>query len=358
MSRHKWLSVIVVLALLAVVFPHFLVPQPVMAATTEFYCSMDTRMQEDEPTTNYDGTGLKAGVGGPLGYAERSILQFSINWGVDIPDDATIVEATLTLDSVTSGGNAMTLYAQRLRRLNCSETQATWEVYKTGSSWGVDGAGSSSSDFTYVDEASFYYNGVGLPDVVFDVTDIVERQQSYEDDVAFRVVSDPEEAYAHISFIDSEAGGGQPVLAVQYSYEAESTYPPTVTTGSYSDVTTTSATLFGDTTYVDNGLAVREDFEWGIDTTPLSDSGGRITWITSTPDSSKAEIDTAYDYEGTRSGRLYRDGSNNPRAYFAHSAMGTTETFSVRVRKDSTSQVGFYHGNGAKVINCGVHSDE
>lgn len=354
MDRHRLL---IFLTLVAVMFPHFLVPQPVMAASMEFDCTMDTYLYEYEPTTTHNDEGLYVGVAGPSGHTSRSIFQFPIDWGVDIPSDATITAATLTLQLFSSSGDAMTILAQRLRRLNCEEDEATWQVYRTGSSWGSAGAASTSTDFTTTDQASAYYPGSGLDPMDFDVIDIVDRAQTYDEDVAFRVVAQSETNYEFITFGDYESFY-EPKLTVEYGYEADPTYPPTVSTGSYSDVASTTATLHGDVTYVDNGLAVYEDFEWGNDGNDLSVSGGRITWITSTPGSSKAEIDTAYDYEGTRSGRLYRDGSNHPRAYFAYSAMGSTETFSFRVRKDETSRMAFYHGNGVKAINCGIYVDE
>ncbi len=354
MFRHRLL---IILTLIAVTFPHFLASQPVMAGSGEFDCIMDTYLNEDEPIATHDGEGLPVGVWGPAGHTVRSILQFPIDWGTDIPDGVTILEATLTLEPTSSSADAMTILAQRLRRLNCNESQATWEVYKTGSSWGSAGAASTSSDFTTTDQASAYYDGDGLDAMDFDVTDIVDRAQTYDEDVAFRVVAQSETNYEHIIFGDHE-GFYKPTLTVQYGIPADPTYPPTVSTGSYSDVTSTTATLHGDVTYVDNGLAVYEDFEWGNDGDDLSDSGGRVTWSTTTAGCSKAEIDTAYDYEGTRSGRLYRDGSNMPRADFAYSAMSSSETVSFRVRKDGTSRFAFYHGNGVKAITCGIYDDE
>lgn len=358
MRRRSLRLALVALTLVAVAVPHFLTPQPVLAAIVEFDCTMDTYIYEDEPTTTHDGDSVRVGIWGPAGHTVRSILQFPIDWGVDIPADATIVEATFTLHAVSSAGYDMTLLAQRLRRLNCDETEATWQVYQSGYSWGTAGAASSSSDYSTTYQASgFYDTSEHLEPVDFDVTDLVDRAQAYEEDVAFRVVAQSETAYRHVSFGDHD-DVSPPQLTVQYSYPAPGSSAPTVSTGTYSNLGATTVTLHGDVTDVDNGLAIYEDFEWGNDEDDLNVSGGRVIWSTLTPGSSKAEIDTAYDYEGTRSGRLYRDGSNHPRASFAHSAMGSTETFSIRVRKDDTSRVSFYHGNGVKVINCGIYIDE
>lgn len=103
---------------------------------------------------------------------------------------------------------------------------------------------------------------------------------------------------------------------------------------------------------------IRDDFEWGVDTDPLSDDGGDIDWTISVAGDSKAEIDTAQYYAGTRSARLYRDGANNARADFSQTALSSSQVFSVRVRKDDTSQLALYHGNGTKVIHINYETDE
>lgn len=352
MLKYRLLIILIVLSAIMLTIA---IPESVLAATEDFECTMDTYIREDEPTDTHDAGGLRVGVAGSDGTC-RSILQFPIDWGTDIPTDATIIEATLTLDPTTSSGDAMTVLAQRLRRLNCEEDEATWEEYKSSSLWGIDGAASTSTDYTTTDQASAYFPGSGSEPMDWDVTDIVDRAQQYEEDVAFRVVAQSETAYKFITFGDHE-GSSDPVLTIQWSYPADPTYPPIVTTGSYSDVTNTTAKLYGSITYVDNGLAMYEDFEWGIDTDPLSNSGGYVTWYISAPDSGKVEIDTSYHYAGSQSGMIYKDGGMTS-AYFAHSPMPSSEKLSVRVRKDDDSRLLIYHGNGAKVINCGIYEDE
>jgi len=140
-----------------------------------------------------------------------------------------------------------------------------------------------------------------------------------------------------------------------------------VETDACSDPTSTSLQGNGDVV-CDGGSTVTrrgfhyskvfDDFEWGSDTDPLDDSGGAIDWTISVAGDSKAEISTAQHYLGTRSARLCRDGTNDPRMDFSHSAMATDEVWSMWVRKDETSRVLLYHGNGTKLINFEVWEDE
>jgi len=359
MPKHKMLCTVIIMALLAVALPQFLVTTPVMAAIEEFgedAINDDTYLREDEDY-DHDGASLRMGVVGSDGTC-RTVLEYFINWGVDIPDGATIVEATLTLDVSSSSGDDMTLRCQRLKQ-PFAESSADWSHYSGSLQWDGDGA-SGTDDYTTTDQATESYSS-GQSWLVWDVTDIVEYcQQQDDNEVMFRIVAATETAYEYVNAQAKEGSGEAPTLSIQYSCgESPSDSPPTVTTGSVSAITDTTATLAGTTTYVDNGLAIYDDFEWGNDGDPLSDSGGAVTWSIQAAGSSKAEIDTAYDYgAGTRSGLLYHDGSNNPRADFSYTAMGSSETLSIRVRKDTDSRWAFYHGNGAKAINVYIDNLE
>jgi len=146
--------------------------------------------------------------------------------------------------------------------------------------------------------------------------------------------------------------------------------PPVVETNACTDVKSTSFDANGDIT--DDGgdtittrgfhyskvfddfewgiFDAEEDFEWGSDTDPLDDSGGDVTWTISVVGTSKAEIDTAQHYAGTRSARLYRDGTNDARALFTHTAEDSYD-IQFRIRKDETSGGQFFHGNSIRRIN-------
>jgi len=138
-------------------------------------------------------------------------------------------------------------------------------------------------------------------------------------------------------------------------YEEPST--PTVAAAAATSVGSTTARVNGSVTD-DGGATVearfrhrevlRDDFEWGSDGDPLDDDGGDIDWTITAAGSSKAEID-AQHYSGTRSARIYRDGTNNPSGYFAQSPITSTQIISFRLRTDD-NYFWFEHGNGSKVV--------
>jgi len=101
-----------------------------------------------------------------------------------------------------------------------------------------------------------------------------------------------------------------------------------------------------------------DDFEWGSDGDPLSNSGGDITWTVMAKGSSKVEIDTAQHYSGTRSARLYRDGTNSPDAYFPQTGISGGQILSAWIRKEDTAQAALYHGHDGKAITVQCASDE
>jgi len=92
---------------------------------------------------------------------------------------------------------------------------------------------------------------------------------------------------------------------------------------------------------------VSETFEWGADGNSLATSGGSVTWTVSVAGTSKAEIDTAQYYSGSRSARFYRDGSNNPTAYFSQFVLSSSQYVSFYIRKDTNSYYQIAHGNGS-----------
>ena len=143
--------------------------------------------------------------------------------------------------------------------------------------------------------------------------------------------------------------------------------PPTVETDACSGVQSTSFDGNGDITKAVAGSVTKrgfhyskvfDGFEWGSDGDPLSDSGGAITWTTTAAGTSKAEIDTAQHHTGTRSARLYRDGTNMPKATFSQSPITASQSIHFWFRKDGTSQPSYLHGNGSHIIYVIVGFDE
>lgn len=105
------------------------------------------------------------------------------------------------------------------------------------------------------------------------------------------------------------------------------------------------------------GTSAYDYFEWGNDGDALSTSGGNIAWTISVAGTSKVEIDTAQKYLGTRSARLYRDGTNNAVAYFNYTA-GTGYDITYQLRKAGTAYSLFAHGNGTKQIRWDIDTLE
>ncbi len=112
----------------------------------------DNWLYEGAATSNF-GTSVDIQVNNtPAGYVQRSILEFAINWGTDIPAGATITSATLNLYYYNHGANdpaGRTYWAYRLTRTDWVEIQSTWNIYKTGSNWTAPGG-----DYTATDGAS------------------------------------------------------------------------------------------------------------------------------------------------------------------------------------------------------------
>jgi hypothetical protein len=82
---------------------------------------------------------------------QRSPLEFPVVWGTDIPAGATVDTAVLYLYYYSYSGNPVgrTYWAYRLTRTDWVEAEATWNIYKTGSSWSAGGG-----DYTVTNGAS------------------------------------------------------------------------------------------------------------------------------------------------------------------------------------------------------------
>lgn len=141
---------------------------------------------------------------------------------------------------------------------------------------------------------------------------------------------------------------------------------PIVETDACSGVQPTSFDANGDI-IVSGGATTRgfhyskvyDGFEWGNDEDPLDDSGGEIDWTILAEGSSKVEIDTAMHYSGTRSARLYCDGSNNAQMYFTKTGgISSDQVLSFCLKKGDTSYIAFWHSNGSKYIRLSVPTSE
>lgn len=102
----------------------------------------DNWMDNGNATTN-NGTGVGIQVGRNfVGNVFRGLLEFNVN---DIPNGSTITAASLTINiTVVNSPTKHTMC--RLRRADWSETQSTWNIYKTSNNWSTAGAANTTND--------------------------------------------------------------------------------------------------------------------------------------------------------------------------------------------------------------------
>jgi hypothetical protein len=111
---------------------------------------IDTTLFENVPTLNW-GTNDTLYATSTTNERKRSLLKF--DFSAVVPAGATITLATLSLYCTTSrASHTITVY--RLLRTDWVEAQATWNIYKTGSSWGTVGALNTTTDITTTDAAT------------------------------------------------------------------------------------------------------------------------------------------------------------------------------------------------------------
>jgi len=185
--------------------------------------SKDTWLYQGAPDTNYgyEGDMTIGWFGSTANHLARAVLQFSPQWGVDIPSGATIVDAKVELDVFFKAGGRQTLNIQRLLRRDWAEGQATWNVYKSGSPWGAPGAGSSTSDYTFTDAYGTHVDP-GDFQISFGwhwrMRNQVQWAQANNTDVAFRIYDTFEDlgVYVVVGTKDHEVPDWRPRLYVKY----------------------------------------------------------------------------------------------------------------------------------------------
>jgi hypothetical protein len=110
----------------------------------------DTRLYQYSPTTNF-GTQADLYTWARTDFKSRVLESF--DFSASVPTGATITTATLSLRfDYPTPGHTLTVY--RLLHTDWAETEATWNVYKTGSAWGTAGATNASTDYTATDAAT------------------------------------------------------------------------------------------------------------------------------------------------------------------------------------------------------------
>lgn len=110
----------------------------------------DTYIYEADKTSNY-GTDQNFYIGPLTNNRARCPIKF--DFSAVVPTGATITLATLSVYA-SSSPSGRTITAYRLLRTDWVETQATWNIYKTGNNWTTAGALSDGNDFTSTNSAT------------------------------------------------------------------------------------------------------------------------------------------------------------------------------------------------------------
>ncbi len=159
----------------------------------------------------------------------RSLLEFNIAWGVDVPAGATITDATLTIyparEPLEEGFwyISRTYEAYKMTQPTWLENQVTWNDFKTGSLWGSAGGDYVSPPVagTHAVTSNSWFG------MDFDVTAIVQDAQAGVIDPEF-LIRDSVEAVGDSSMlefftVDYTEVAYRPRLDITY-YEADTNF--------------------------------------------------------------------------------------------------------------------------------------
>lgn len=283
--------------------------------------SKDTYINGASPTTNYGGgEGLIISYDSFGSMLKRALVEFSVDWGVDIPSEAIISSAVFSATVYFCTGSD-TYYVSRLLRRDWVEMQATWNIYKTGSSWTTAGCGSNGNDYTTTDQVGITISSTGWKD--WTITNQVQTAQSGDFDVAMRVAG------------ATTSGGTDKILWVRSSeYFADPslrpklvityTCSPTATTSACSDTTSVSTKGNGEITDTGGATVTRRGFCYKEGTT--------------------GDPTTADSVE-------YEDGTFGTGAY-SLTISGLDPNTSYRVRAYALNSIGTGYGNTVTALTC------
>lgn len=104
----------------------------------------DAYLREINPDTNY-GTGTTIYIQNTADFIRKSLLEFDIS---ELPAGATLISATLELyySGFANDPVGLTAWAYKQIHTDWVEAEATWNIYKTGSSWTAAGGDYVTSD--------------------------------------------------------------------------------------------------------------------------------------------------------------------------------------------------------------------
>lgn len=253
---------IVLLLILALGLP---IASTLAASPLEVGATKDSYGRVNSPTSNYGtATDLRVSQGGEKA---RSWFEFDIS---AIPAGQVITSATLSLyysSYIGTNPSGQTVWAYKLIRIDWVESEVTWNIYKTGSSWTTAGGDYVTSDPS---GGSTTFPGAGGAWLTWNVTDIVQDAYDSEDSVEILIRYNDESptSYARAFLNSKENASNKPKLTVVYETPA---VPPTVVTIENPEVDKAWANLCGNITDIGSGNVTHRGFQWG--TAP-----GDYTW--------------------------------------------------------------------------------
>jgi hypothetical protein len=185
-----------------------------MATLTINPADADVHLSEAAPNTNLESTELETGPQPTLRW--RSILKFDFS---ALPTDAVITAATLYLYYYASNPPdpvGRTLDACELTQTGWVEAEATWNSYKTGSTWAAAGG-----DFTATDKASAVVPASVGAYMSWNVLALCQHFQSTHSEVAHFLIKDSAESginnYIPVFYSRTNGNANKPYLEIIYT---------------------------------------------------------------------------------------------------------------------------------------------
>jgi hypothetical protein len=235
--------------------------------------SKDTYIQYALPTTN-SGTADRVAARDTKDLQIRSILESDIS---GLPAGQTLTSASLQqyyYSYTTTDPSGKTVWVYKQTHVDWVETEATWNIYKTGSNWSTVGGDYVTS--SPVGGSTTFPASYGW--MTWDVLAITE--DAYTNSISFEVLEK-----FNTEGVNSGAGDSvarwyskeytgdtslRPKLTIEYE-AASAIISPTVVTNEASSVEETTATMNGEITD-DGGENCTRGFEWGTTTGVYGDS--------------------------------------------------------------------------------------
>lgn len=175
--------------------------------------SKDTYIDSSHSTTNYGGND-RFFVG--VGYV--GIIEFSLS---GLPSGSVVTSATMSLywaqNAGITGGEVVDCY--RVLRTDWVESEATWNIFKTGNNWTTAGCNSNGNDYTTTHASSFTLPAPAVGINHFqdcDVKDMVIDSVSAGNDAIFKVRMADAGVIAVFLSKEHVTSANRPKLVIEY----------------------------------------------------------------------------------------------------------------------------------------------